>query len=408
MKLLFVCYELPSYSDAGSLRVLHSIRFLSRTYGHDISLIAFRFPQKDYVDMSDYCHIKTIEISSRPGMTSLRAVIAAMKSIFSMHNLFSPIPSFLKYAYSRDLDRMIDEVLEKNKIDIIIIDTSPMLCYGLNKKEPVVLLEAFAESEIRLMEYNFEKNWLKKMVRLLYYYQTKGYAKAYRDIANISIAVSKNQMNMVKSNCPDINIAVVPFGIDIDYFRKVGPEQDTPCLIITGTMYSIRNRTMVLYFYDKIYHLIKAKIPEVMLYIVGAGPGKEIMQMAADKSVVVTGFVKDLRPYLSLAWVVVAPFQENFGVKVRILQAMAMGKPVVSNENVNAGIDVSHEENIILAENPEKFAEWVIILLRDKQLREKIGINARKLMEKEYSWEKTTDKLNNILENLNEQSIHPA
>lgn len=115
---------------------------------------------------------------------------------------------------------------------------------------------------------------------------------------------------------------------------------------------------------------------------------------------VVTGYVGDLRPYLSRAWVVVAPLQEGFGVKVRVLQAMAIGKPVVSTSMVMAGIDVTPGKDIIIADTPPAFAESVIELLNNKQLRKEIGTNARRLMETNHSWEKLTDRLNEILERV--------
>jgi glycosyltransferase involved in cell wall biosynthesis len=96
--------------------------------------------------------------------------------------------------------------------------------------------------------------------------------------------------------------------------------------------------------------------------------------------------------------VVVAPLQDNFGVKVRVLEAMAVGKPVISTSMVTPGINVSPGENIILADEPLEFAERVIELLNDKQLREEIGAKARLLVETNHSWEKLTDRLNDVLE----------
>ena len=400
MKILFVCYELPSPLEAGSLRVLHSVKYLSEKYGHDITLVAFRLPQKEYPDLSDYCRIETIDIPCRPGLKSPKAILYALKSMFSPHNIFSLRPSFFFYSYSPKLDRRIKALIDNNEVDIMVIDHSSMLCYASSKRVPTVLLEAFAVSEIALMEYKLERNWLRKTIRLLSYYQTKGYAKTYRDVVNVSIAVSTHQRDMVKSHCPDLDIVIIPFGIDTDYFRAVEPEQEFPSLVITGTMSGSRNKRAVLYFYNEVYPLIKARVPQLKLYIVGSNPAKEILQLATDKSVVVTGYVEDLRPYLSRAWVVVAPLQEGFGVKIRVLQAMAIGKSVVSTSMVTTGIDVSPGQNIIIADSPAEFADRVVELLNDKQLREKIGDNARKLMKKEHSWEKTTDKLNEIFQKV--------
>lgn len=400
IKILLPCYEHPSPSMASSYRVLYSLKYLSEKYGHDITLVSFRLPGEEYPDLSDYCRIETIDIPCRPGLKSPKAILYALKSMFSPHNIFSQRPSFSNYSYSPKLDRRIKALLDNNEVDIMVIDHASMLCYASSKRVPTVLLEAFAVSGIALMEYKLEKNWLRKIIRLLYYYQTKGYAKTYRDVVNVSIAVSTHQRDMVKSHYPDLDIVVIPFGIDTDYFRAVEPEQEFPSLVITGTMNGLRNKTTVLYFYNEVYPLIKARVPQVKLYIVGANPEKEILRLATDKSVVVTGYVEDLRPYLSRAWVVVAPLQEGFGVKVRVLQAMAVGKPVVSTSMVTTGIDVSIGQDIIIANSPTEFAERVIELLNDKQLREKIGDNARKLMEKEHSWEKTTDKLNEIFQKL--------
>jgi glycosyltransferase involved in cell wall biosynthesis len=297
------------------------------------------------------------------------------------------------------MDKLIKTLLDSNKVDIMIVNHPSMLCYALNKRVPTVLLESFALSEIALTEYKMERNWLKKIIRLLYYYQTRNYAKVY-EVVNLLIAVSTRQRDRIRSHCPNVDIAVIPGGADTDYLKTMEPETKFPSLAITGTMSGTRNKTAILYFYNEVYPLIKERIPRVKLYIVGSNPEKEILRLSADKSVTVTGYVKDLRPYLSRAWVVVAPLQEDFGVKIRVLQAMAVGKPVVSTSMGATGISVSPGENIILADEPGEFADRVIELLNDKQLRQKIGAKARLLMETEHSWENLTDKLNVLLEKV--------
>lgn len=396
MRLLFVCYEYPSPSIAGSHRVLYPLKYLSEKYGHDITLVAFRLPGKDYPDLSNYCQIETIDIAYRPGLKSPEAILYALRKLFSPHSIFSRHPSFFNYSYSPEMDRKVRSLLD-NSYDILVVDHPAMLGYVSSHDIPVVLLEAFALAEITWMEYKLEKNRPKKVIRLLYHCQTRNYTEIYR-AGDTAIAVSAHQRDMVKSHCPDLNIEVIPYGIDTDYLRAVEPEAEFPSLIITGSMSGPGNRAAVLDFYNEIYLLIKAQVPQLKLYIVGRNPGKEILRLATDKSVVVTGYVEDLRSYLSRAWVVVAPLQEGFGVKVRVLQAMAVGKPVVATSMVTTGIDVSPGQDIIIADRPTEFAEKVIELLNDKQLREKIGARARLLMETNHSWEKLTGKLNEVLE----------
>lgn len=134
---------------------------------------------------------------------------------------------------------------------------------------------------------------------------------------------------------------------------------------------------------------------EMHLEIFGKEPSKEILKLARDNSVVVTGYVEDMRPYLARASVITLPIH-GFGIKTRLLEAMAMGKPVVISSEGIHGIEVSPGENIIVADGSKESAERVVELLNNEELREKIGTNARKLMEDKYSWKKMADMLNEV------------
>ena len=392
MKILIICAELPSPSNATSLRVLESLKYLSEKYKHDIVLLAFK-QGGEYPDLSKYCQVKTID------RLTMKDKIWAIVNMFSPKNIFSTAPNLLNY--SPKMQRKVTKLLAKHKFDVIAIDHFSMLYYtlelGVELGVPQVLLELMPASKIYQTNIHLERNLLIKMRLMLQNYAFKKFEKKWNRV-NIAIAVSESQKESVLAYMPDINIVVIPHGIDTDYFKAVDVEQNFPTLMINGGMKRILNVRGVLWFYNEVYPLIKEKIPDVKLYIVGKSPTKEILRLSADESVLVTGYVKDLRPYFSRAWVVVAPLLNNFGVKVRVLQAMAMGKPVVSTSMVTSGIDVSAGENIFLADDPRDFAERVIELLNNEELRNRIGANARKLMEKEYSWERLTDELNKVLE----------
>ena len=389
MKILIICHGLPSPSNATSLRVLGSLKNLSEKYKHDIMLLAFK-QGEEYPDLSNYCQVETVD-----ELTTMKNKIWTIVNKFSPKNIFSTTPNLLNY--SPKMQRKVTKLLAKHKFDVIAIDHFSMLYYTLELGVPQVLLEIMPASKIYQTYIHLERNLLIKMLHLLRYYTVKKFEKKWNRV-DISIAVSESQKESVLAYMPDINIAVIPHGIDTDYFKAVDREQNFPTLMINGGMKRLLNVRGVLWFYNEVYPLIKEKIPDVKLYIVGNSPTKEILQLSADESVVVTGYVNDLRPYFSRAWVVVAPLTNNFGVKVRVLQAMAMGKPVVSTSMVTSGIDVSAGENIFLADDPRDFAERVIELLNNEELRNRIGANARKLMEKEYSWERLTDELNKVLE----------
>ena len=390
MRILFVCHELPIPSYAGTLRVLNSLKYLAEMHGHEITLIGFRLPAREYPDLSRYARIEAVDMAAWPGLQSPRAMFTALRNIFRER-------SIVKFAHSPEMARRIDVLLKGDSFDIMVVDHPTMLVYASDRKIPVVLLEAFELSEIARMEYKHEKNWLKKAVRWIYYRQMRGRERAYRT-ATTSIAVSSYQADTVRSYCPGLDVEVITFGVETDYFQAAEPETEFPSLVITGSLGVPANRRMVRYFYDCIYPLVKARVPGIKLYIVGSDPGRDILKLPADTSVTVTGYVADLRPYLSRAWVVVAPLEEGFGVKVRILQAMAMGKPVVATSLVARGIDVLPGENILLADEPDEFAAKVVELLNDRKMRQTLGAAARRLMETEHAWEELTERLSEVLE----------
>ena len=155
-----------------------------------------------------------------------------------------------------------------------------------------------------------------------------------------------------------------------------------------------------MYFYSEIYPIVRKRYPEITFYIVGNDPHPEIQKLSKDPSVVVTGFVEDIRLYLPKSSVFVCPYIYGSGMKNKVLEAMAMGKPVVSTPTGALGIDISDGENIVIADNPRDFAAGIINLLDNEKLRQKIGYKGRRLIENRYSWGKTTDRLQRLFEQI--------
>lgn len=177
-------------------------------------------------------------------------------------------------------------------------------------------------------------------------------------------------------------------------------EEELQSLIFTGSMSYPPNVHAVLFFFEMIYPLIKQQIPEVKFYVVGNNPSKGILRLRSS-DIIITGFVEDIRPYIAKASVVIVPIiSDDGGFKIKVLEAMAMGKPIVSTSLGAKGIDVSDGENIIIAGNPKEFADRVIELLNNEQQRKRIGANARRLIEEKYSWEKMTDMLNDAFQEI--------
>jgi len=399
MKILILCRKLP-FDIAFSFRIANSIRYLSKKYRHNITLISFKYlkdGQKDGSNsydeyLKEYCDEIKIEIHA----SLFKRMVEHIITIFS-----GDLRNILDFTYSRKIRIKINELLEKEKFDVIFVDIPYLLFYVSDVNLPKVL-EIWTIPKFYYEAYKLEKKNHKKLLRLLIYFREKNYEKYYKKF-NACITPAEGERDILKSYLQNLEISVIPYGINIEPTNKTFIEdfpEDFPSLLFIGNIGdSPHNQRSILYFYDKIYPVIKETFPEVKLYIVGKNPTKEIIQLTRDKSVIVTGYVEDLRPYLARASVITLPVH-GYGIKTRILESMAMGKPIVTSSAGIQGINVTAEENIIIADEPEEFAKRVVELLNDEEMRNRIGTNARKLMEEEYSWEKMTDKLNDVFQKV--------
>ena len=153
------------------------------------------------------------------------------------------------------------------------------------------------------------------------------------------------------------------------------------------------------YFCQTIFPLVQRAVPKTKLYLVGKDPAPVIGALQGP-NVVVTGYVDDVRPYLSRASVFVCPMRKGAGIKNKILQAWAMGKPVVATPIALGGLKSEVGESVLVASDPKEFAKLVIMLLSDKQQRQSIGKKALDTVRKYHDWAKSTRTLESVLETL--------
>jgi glycosyltransferase involved in cell wall biosynthesis len=202
---------------------------------------------------------------------------------------------------------------------------------------------------------------------------------------------------------PQSAITVLPNGVDLDYFQPLDVPKDSATLVITGKMSYHANVAAAIYLGRDIMPRVWAQRPEVKLYIVGKDPPEEIRAMAKEPRITVTDYVPDMRPYLTRATVAVAPLVYGVGTQYKILEAMAMSTPVVATSVSGRGLGVVDGENILIAKEPEGFAQLVLELLRDEGLRERIGRNGRKYVEEHHDWRGVAERLEEIYQGVLER-----
>jgi len=225
--------------------------------------------------------------------------------------------------------------------------------------------------------------------------------RRYAELADHVLAVSENDRASFAQYADPRRISVIPTGVDTEYFQPEvpsGPSLEQPdTMAFTGGMDWMPNEDGVAYFVEKILLLIRRQIPEAAFWAVGRRPPRRIQALASD-SVVVTGTVEDIRPYLAKAALCVVPLRSGSGTRIKIFEAMAMGKAVVSTTMGAEGLPVRHGENILLVDEPADFARQVVQLLRDPEGRARLGRTARRLVEENYGWPAVAAHFERIVE----------
>jgi len=228
---------------------------------------------------------------------------------------------------------------------------------------------------------------------------TRRFVRRYFARAAACLYVSEADAQSFAALCPNKPVHVIHNGVDEDFFRAQDVAIEPESIVFEGNMSFFPNVDAAEYLCSSILPLIHQVRPGVKLYLVGKNPAARVCALASER-VEVTGFVDDVRPYLSKATVFVSPTRVGAGIKNKILQAWSMGRPVVATPASTGGLRVRDRENIIVAESPQRFAGAVLELLGDSDLREKLGVEGRRTVIEHYTWDAKARELEALMQEL--------
>lgn len=204
--------------------------------------------------------------------------------------------------------------------------------------------------------------------------------------ADLTIAVSEKDRDRLSAMAPEANITWIPTGVDIEYFNPSANQERPAHLVFSGSMDWHPNEDGVRYFVDEILPQIRAEVPHVTFSVVGRNPTPELRALAEAAGAEVSGTLDDIRPAMAAAAVCVVPLRAGSGTRLKIFEALAMGKAVVSTTVGAEGLAIESGEHYVAADGARDFAHAVIALLKDSARRRRIGDAGRALVEEQYSW----------------------
>jgi glycosyltransferase involved in cell wall biosynthesis len=295
----------------------------------------------------------------------------------------------------------LDALLAEEQYDAVVFESVVMAGYRLPAGVKRVIDQHNLEYEVMQRTAQLETRRLRKWYSGQEYRLMRQTELARCQEADLVLVTSQREQATLKHLLPAQTIEVVSNGVDLAAFTQEAPVQEVPHqLILTGTMDYYPNTQGAIFFAEQCWPLIRAQMPDATWQIVGRNPPPEVQRLAHLPGVTVTGWVSDVRPYLAASAVALAPLLVGGGTRLKILEALAMQKAVVSTSLGCEGLTVETGKHLLVEDQPERLAEAVITLLKEPERRRALGSAGRALVEELYSWERCGEQLLRALERI--------
>lgn len=377
MKILIVTPFLPypGVPHAGGIAVYENLKRLSQV--HEVYLLARLEPSEiqHIDDVKNLCK----EVHLYPFKTPAN------------RNPISIIASYIT------LGLKANRLIKANSFDLVQVEFTETGIAFRRPGIPSVLVAHDVIIKPAMRRYEASRGFLNLL-------KLKALQLAERFIArkfDIVLTMSKVDRDILLSLDKALTVEVSTNPHGLDFGREFDVKREPLSLLFVGAMQRDLNVDAALYFYQKVFPIIRRDMPGVKFYVAGSNPPEVLLKMVEDDpSLIVTGFVKDIREYFFKATVFVSPMLVGGGIIVKNLQAMSCGLPVVTTSIGNEGIEAVQGRDIFVADEPDDFAEKVLMLLKDPELRNKIGLNGRSFARDRFSDDRLFERRMKIYEKL--------
>jgi sugar transferase (PEP-CTERM/EpsH1 system associated) len=384
MRILWVKTELLHPVDkGGKIRTYHMLKELKRD--HHIT----------YLTLDNGCADSNACELAKEYCNELVIVAHKEREKFSVGfyaelamNLVSRLPYAIKKYESPAMWREISDRTRGAVFDVLVCDfLAPAVNVPRDVSCPTVLFQHNVEAMIWRRHYQVQMNPVKRIYLYSQWRKMLAFERGACRRFDCVVAVSREDREVMQQYGAN-NVHDIPTGVDTDFFRpnKCKSLQRNN-LVFTGSMDWLPNEDAISYFIDEIFPLIRQSIPDITLTVVGRSPYPSLLARSKkEPSIVVTGRVEDVRPYIDAAAAYVVPLRIGGGTRLKIYEAMAMGKPVISTSVGAEGLPVHNGKDLLLADSPQEFAAAVIRTLLDERFAAELGNQAGRLVRDNFGW----------------------
>jgi len=389
MRILFLSRWFPYPVNNGSkLRIYNLLRGLSQY--HDVTLLSF-----------------ADQPGADPEAPEIREICSKVRAIpwkeFSPNTLRARLavlsfqPRSIVDTFSSEMAQTITEFLNEQLYDLVIASQLQMAAYYPYFQDALAIFE---ELEIGFFhDRAFSVEGTMRLRQALTWFKLRRYLSRLLDAYQACTVASAQERQLVAENFPGYTkpIEVIPNCLDIEEYKNVTAERKPNTLIFTGPFTYRANYDAMIWFVGEVFPLILKEVPDTHLIITGDHGN---LPLPASKNITLTGYVDDIKILIASSSVSVAPLLSGGGTRLKILEAMALGTPVVATPKGAEGLDVISGEHLILANSPAEYADCVIKLLNDENLRLQFAEKAQMLVQDKYNWGRALSDYSRLINNI--------
>lgn len=394
MKVLWISPKLPYPPESGDkLRQFNLIRKLSSDI--EISLVAFTLTAEEEAQaqhMKQYCvRVKTFFFNEFPNIQRIRSILTSTR------------PYYVSRYQNLAVTKYIQDEIEAFGPHLLQIEHTYLAEYlkkiPAHLKRPSVLTKHNIDADLALQNYRLANTMVKKLFWWLEWKKMSFYEPDVDNLFSSVVVMSEvDKAELLRRKKPPASIHVVENGVDTEKLKPLGPLYD-PVMLFIGALDYMPNQDAAIYICRDILPLIKKSFENAKILIVGRKPSSGILRLASE-SVEVWGDVPSVKPFYERASIAIVPLRAGSGSRLKILEAMALGRPVVSTTKGAEGLEIEPGIDFIQANAPAAFAESIKKLLTDRSHYKNISINGRKKVEQKYDWSEAAHKMSKIYDRL--------
>ena len=405
MNILYLAHRIPYPPNKGDkIRSFNEVKFLAASHTVDLVCLADDPVDLQYKEaLQKFCR----KVFVCPISTTW-SKIRGLAGLFAGRSISSA------YFYRKRVQAILNQWLERDHYDAIVCFSSPMAEYifqskllageGNNPNRTKLIMDFCDIDSDKWLQYSQGANLPMKQIYCAENERLQTYEEKIYRTFDSSIVASDLEKKVFLKICPQAeDVIVILNGVDAAYFSPDSIEsasdlKNGPNLVFTGAMDYHANVDGVCWFCEEIFPRLNKEFPNLNFDIVGRHPAPAVKKLDTIPGVHVIGDVVDIRPWYQKADVYVVPLRLGRGVQNKVLEAMAMGRPVVATSKANSGIVAKHDEHLMLADTSDTFATTVKNLLQNDEKRKVLGRNARNFVQAEFDWNTNMAKLNDLLQ----------